>query len=163
MQDVRRGLRQRLSLQRPPLLDAEAVLLVDDRHAQRAEGDLILDQRMGADHDERAAAAHLGDRGAALGRGRALHQRDDADAERDQEVGEPDEVLRCERLGRRHQRPLAPLSTARTRACAATAVLPEPTSPCSSRRIGRSRPRSASMAAIARSWAPVSSKGRAAR
>ena len=49
-----------------------------------------------------------------------------------------------------------PLPTARAAAAAATTVLPQPTSPCTSRTIGRSRTRSASMSVSARRCAPVS-------
>ena len=52
-----------------------------------------------------------------------------------------------------------PCSTARSIACSATTVLPEPTSPMSSRCIGRSRARSASISAIAVSWSGVGSNG----
>ena len=45
----------------------------------------------------------------------------------------------------------------------ATTVLPEPTSPCSRRRIGASRRRSASSSSSASSWCAVSSKGRPSR
>ena len=37
--------------ERGPLLDAEAVLLVDDRDGEVGELDLALDQRVGADRD----------------------------------------------------------------------------------------------------------------
>ena len=40
-----------LVAQRRPLLDAEAVLLVDDDHAEAAEVDAPLDQRVRADDD----------------------------------------------------------------------------------------------------------------
>ena len=48
----------------------------------------------------------------------------------------------------------APFSTARSIACSATTVLPAPTSPISSRCIGRSSPMSASSSSIARFWSP---------
>ena len=53
----------------------------------------------------------------------------------------------------------APFSTARSMAASAIAVLPEPTSPISSRCIGRSRARSASISPMALTWSPVSSNG----
>jgi hypothetical protein len=37
--------------QRRPLLDTEAVLLVDDDHSQRSEHHIVLDQGVRADHD----------------------------------------------------------------------------------------------------------------
>ena len=59
--------------------------------------------------------------------------------------------------------PWWPFSTARSSVCTATTVLPEPTSPCSSRRIGVARSRSASISAMAFTWWAVSAKGRPAR
>ncbi len=50
-------------------------------------------------------------------------------------------------------------STARSMACRATTVLPEPTSPMSRRSIGRSAARSASISSIAAAWSPVGVKG----
>ena len=41
----------RLGLKRQPLMHAEAVLLVDDHEAQVVEGDVLLEQRMGADEN----------------------------------------------------------------------------------------------------------------
>ena len=52
-----------------------------------------------------------------------------------------------------------PCSTARSMACSATTVLPEPTSPMSRRCIGRSAARSASISSIAVAWSPVGVKG----
>ena len=53
----------------------------------------------------------------------------------------------------------APCSTARSIAYSATTVLPDPTSPISSRCIGRPAARSRSIARIARSWSPVGANG----
>ena len=52
-----------------------------------------------------------------------------------------------------------PDSTARSIAYSATTVLPEPTSPISSRCIGRSRSSSASIVSIAFCWSPVGANG----
>ena len=56
--------------------------------------------------------------------------------------------------------PWWPPSTATSRAATATTVLPEPTSPCSSRCMGSGPARSSRMAAMARRWAAVGLKGR---
>ena len=48
-QHVGHGLARALVPQRGPLLDAEAVLLVDHDHAERPELDALLDERVGAD------------------------------------------------------------------------------------------------------------------
>ena len=58
--------------------------------------------------------------------------------------------------------PWCPPCTAASSALTATSVLPAPTSPCSRRCIGCGPARSASISAIARRCAPVSSNGRAA-
>ena len=44
----------RPSVERPPLLDAEAVLLVHDGDRELGQVDALLDQRVRADHDLRA-------------------------------------------------------------------------------------------------------------
>ncbi len=97
VQHVRRAtLRQRLAL-----LDAEAVLLVDDRDREIAQLDALLDQRVRADDDVRAERrrAHL------------LRRRAREQCARDAELGadafDREEVLFGERLCRRHQRALA--------------------------------------------------------
>ena len=54
-----------------------------------------------------------------------------------------------------------PCSTARSIAYSATTVLPLPTSPISSRCIGRGSARSSSICSIARCWSPVSANGSA--
>ena len=43
-----------------PLLDPEAVLLVDHDHAEAVELDPLLDQRVGADHDVDLAVGEPG-------------------------------------------------------------------------------------------------------
>ena len=48
--------RRALADQRRPLLDAEAVLLVDDDQAQPLERHALLHQRVGADHEPRLPA-----------------------------------------------------------------------------------------------------------
>ena len=52
MQHVRRA----LLVECGPLAHAEAVLLVDDRHRQRAKAHIRLDQRVRADHERELAA-----------------------------------------------------------------------------------------------------------
>ena len=59
--------------------------------------------------------------------------------------------------------PCRPASTARSSVASATTVLPEPTSPWSSRCIGVVRARSRSISAIACSWASVSVNGSTSR
>ena len=56
-----------------------------------------------------------------------------------------------------------PFSIATTAAISATIVLPDPTSPCSSRFIGELRCMSATISAIAFFWSPVSRNGRTRR
>ncbi len=95
-----------LGVERGPLAHAEAVLLVDHRHAQAGERHRVLDQRVGAHDQRQLAARELAQQvrppaarrraGQQPGRhGLARHQRLDRG-----------EVLVGERLGRRHQRAL---------------------------------------------------------
>ena len=87
--------------ERLPLLDAEAVLLVDNRHGEVVEPDSCLDQCMRADDD-----VGLG-RKVALSLRRGARQQRARDAERAARLVEREEVLFRQRLGRRHQRALA--------------------------------------------------------
>ena len=104
--------------ERGALLDAEAVLLVDDDQAEVGELHLLLEQRVGADHDPGLAAGGVEQRLGALGRGhRAGEQRDPGrlvGAAEHAALGEVAEhrgdravVLLGEHLGRREQRRLA--------------------------------------------------------
>ena len=96
MQHVRGAtLHQRLSL-----LDTEAVLLVDDRDGEIAQLDALLDQRVRADHDVDLL------RELALSFPRRTRQQRARHAELLAEIGDREEVLLGERLGRRHQRAL---------------------------------------------------------
>ena len=97
------------------LLDAEAMLLVDDRQAQPIEIDAFGQQRVRSDRERRFAAGELFDRGAPRARALAAEDGLDADAERQQQRREFARVLPRQQLGRRHQRRLqtvaAPPST----------------------------------------------------
>ncbi len=62
---------QPLGAQRRALQHAEAVLLVDDRQPELAERDVLLDQRVRADHQVQRAAGQLRERLAPLARRRA--------------------------------------------------------------------------------------------
>ena len=94
--------------ERRPLLDAEAVLLVDHDQAQARELDARLQQRVRA-HDERGVA-----RGDALqarpplGRGQVARDHRNLDPERLDEAAHRRGVLLHEHLGGREQRGLAP-------------------------------------------------------
>ena len=107
-----------LGAQRVALLDAEAVLLVDDDQPEVGELDALLQQRVGADDDAGPAVGDLGARLAA-GRGlqRAGEQRDPGavggavelagPAERAEQLADAAGVLGGEHLGGREQRGLA--------------------------------------------------------
>ena len=79
--------------ERLALLDAEAVLLVDDGDGELAQVDALLDERMRADDDLRVDVA--------LDRAREERR---AHAERRAQRLDREEVLLGERLGGRHQR-----------------------------------------------------------
>ena len=91
--------RPRCRRERLALLDAEPMLLVDDRHGQLAQIDARLDERMGAD-DDRCAGRLLAV--ALAGRARQEAARD---PELRAERLEGEEVLLGERLRGRHERP----------------------------------------------------------
>ena len=93
--------------ERGPLLDAEAVLLVDDGDREVGELDLALDQRVRADGDADVTRRDELVRGTALARGDARREQRDPDAELGAEPLDREEVLLGERLRRRHQRALA--------------------------------------------------------
>ena len=115
-QDVRRP--AALGAQRVALLDAEAVLLVDDDEAEVGELDALLEQRVGADDD---AGPALGDLGARLALRRGLEragEQGDAGAggvavelagaaERAEQLADAAGVLGGEDLGRGEQGRLA--------------------------------------------------------
>ena len=103
MQHVRRAALD----QGGPLLDAEAVLLVDDGDGEVGELDLLLDERVRADRELRLAARERVPRGRVLLRPQRARQQHDADAELGAETLDREEVLLGERLRRRHQRALA--------------------------------------------------------
>ena len=88
-----------LRLQDLALLDAEAVLLVDDGEPEPLEGDAALDEGVGADGDlHRTVGEPLANRGRRTG---GAHQLDAAAlAEQALQVGE---MLFGEELGRRHE------------------------------------------------------------
>ena len=83
--------------ERRALLDAEAVLLVDDRDGEVAELEALLDQRVRADDDVRQRRVRR--------LRRAGHERA-GDAELRTDPFDREEVLLGERLRRRHQRAL---------------------------------------------------------
>ena len=82
--------------ERLPLLDAEAMLLVDHGHGEPRQLDAVLNQRVRAHHELRV--------GIALDR---PSQQCDTDAELRAQSFDREKVLLRKRLGRRHQRTLA--------------------------------------------------------
>ena len=111
-----------------PLLDAEAVLLVDDHHAERAEDHLVGEQGVGADQQvDRAVGQTLVDRGPLGGAGAAGEQRD------------PQRALPGQR-----GRDRAPSARRRAVGPRRRAARPAPRSAPSGRPGARPRPRSAS-------------------
>ena len=139
------------------LADAEAVLLVDDGEAEVVEGDVLLEQRVGADEDRDLARGEGGELGGALGALVAAGQ----DVEPD--TGGLGERRRARAgAGGRGSRsaPSAPPGRRPRRRRASRGARPAscrtPTSPCSSRFIRSAEAMSAVISATARSWAPVS-------
>ena len=73
---------QALRAQRRALQHAEPVLLVDDRQPELAERDVLLHERVRADHQVQRAAGELREQLAALPRRRAAGQQRDPEARR---------------------------------------------------------------------------------
>ncbi len=95
--------------QRLPLLDAEAVLLVDDGDGEVGELDGLLDQRVRADGELRFTGGELRPGRSMLLRGQRAGEQDHADSELAARLLDGEEMLLGKRLGRRHQRALAPV------------------------------------------------------
>ena len=95
-----------LRAERQPLMDAEAVLLVDDGERQIAERNLVLEQRVGADHQIDFAERKTVDRLGALAAALAAGQDRDADAGVLRQRRDGGEMLARQDFGRRHQRGL---------------------------------------------------------
>ena len=97
-----------LARQGKPLVDAEAVLLVDDRKREVVELDLVLKQRMRADQNvDFAARKPVQDR-AAVAAALAARQDRDLDADGGRQRRDGAEMLPRQELRRRHQRRLPP-------------------------------------------------------
>jgi hypothetical protein len=94
--------------ERQALVDAEAMLLVDDDERQIAEFDAGLEQRVRADEEIDGSVFQSGEDGVALAA--PLAARSDGEAEPAASASGADRalVLADEELGRRHQRGLAP-------------------------------------------------------
>ncbi len=112
--DRRRGHVQPVGCRAPacegdPLLDAEAVLLVDHSDGQLGQLDTFLDERVGAHRHGRRSPRELEARCAPVASRERARQQEAANAERGADRLDGQEVLLCERLRRRHQRSLAPL------------------------------------------------------
>ena len=92
--------------ERGALLDAEAVLLVDDDHAQAVELDARLEQRVRADDERGVARGDALQARAPLGRAQVARDHRHLDAERLDEPAHGRGVLLHEHLGGREQRGL---------------------------------------------------------
>ena len=109
VQGVRRALRARLGIQRGPLPDAEAVLLVDDGDRQTREPDGLLDQRVGADDQRQLSGRELREQVRPPARGRRTREQPNGHELPGQKRLNRREVLLGERLRRGHQRALEAL------------------------------------------------------
>ena len=175
-QDVRHDLAGSFLPEGSPLLDAEAMLLVDHHRPQRPERHRLGQQGMGADQDVDRAVGQAGVQpgplpgGGAVGeqrhpegavgqQGLLARQVDARQQGRSRRRDAARPAPRSEPSARPDGRPPRRVSSAAT----ATTVLPDPTSPCSSRCIGCGPARSALISAMARSWAAGQGKGRPLR
>ena len=92
--------------QQHALLDAEAVLLVDDRQRERVELHAFLEQRVGADDQRYLSAQDRGERGAARARVHRAGDEHDRNLERREPFRQRSRMLLGQQFGRRHQRHL---------------------------------------------------------
>ena len=155
-----------LEPQRLALVDAEAVLLVDDDEPEVEELDVVAEQRVRADHDG-CRPRHRRERRLALLRDRQL-----AGEQRRPQLAPRGRDRACARSSAgagaastsvgASSADCPPDSATASIARSATSVLPEPTSPCTSRFIGTSAARSLAISAPTSRWSPVSSNGSAA-
>ena len=146
-----------------------------DDDAEAAERDALLDQGVGADHEvdrrrrparRAAACARCPSRGSSAARRAAAARRTGCPrrpAPRGRRAGRGSRPRAARRAppSAPSARPGARPARRRAARSTATTVLPEPTSPCSSRCIGCGAARSASISPITRCWAFVSGNGRA--
>ena len=105
-QDVRNGT-ARLRLEGGPLLDAEPVLLVDDREGQVREADGLGDERVGPHDDAGHAAGEKLAGPVCVGGAHRARQELDLDPERPEEIEERALMLPGQEIGRSQQRALA--------------------------------------------------------
>ena len=136
------------------LADAEAVLLVDDGEAEVAEGDVLLEEGVGADEDGDLAGGQRREPGGALGALVAAGEDLEADAGGLARAGARER--RCWRARISVGAIIAawpPASTAASMARKATSVLPAPTSPWSRRFMRLVEAMSAVISATERVWA----------
>ena len=151
-----------LQPQRLALLDAEAVLLVDDDEPEVGERHRVADERVRADDDARLARGGAQQRLPAVGR-RQLAGEERRHDRRDRSGPSMRAIeRRCCAASTSVGASSAdcpPESATASIARRATTVLPEPTSPCTSRFIGTGRSRSSAISAPTSCWSAVSENG----
>ena len=160
VQDVRRHPLHPLGVERPALLDPEAVLLVDDAEAEAGELDRRLDQRVGADDQAQLAGREPLQRFLAPRRRRRPGQQRERGRLFGQQLAERHRVLLGQGLGRRHQHRLeAGFQRPQHRVDGddgLAATRPRPSAAAAS---ARPESRSASISSKASSWSRVGSNG----
>ena len=160
VQHVRGEAVRRLAVERAALVDAEAVLLVDDRDREPVEGDAALDQRVGADQQLQLARRELAQQVRAARRGRRAGQQRGLDQLARHQRLERGEVLLGERLRRRHQRRLgAVLDRPQHRVERDDGLAGARPPPSAAAASGARVARSSSIAAIAGRWSSVGVNG----
>ena len=121
------------------MLDAEALLFVDDEKPEVLEVQVVGQQPMRADDDVDGAVLHAAhDLGLFLRRQEPRQHLDPYRIVREP-LAEGLAVLACEQRGRYEDRDLFAVMTALSAARSATSVLPNPTSPQTRRSIGIGR------------------------
>ena len=146
VEDVGREPRGRLGVERPPLLDPEAVLLVDHADAEPRELDRRLDQRVGAQDQPQLAAGELAQRLLAGRRRRRPGQQRKGDQRRRRAAGRASR--RAARRGSRSAPSAPPAAPLRARAASrrgrrrSCPSRPRPSAAAASARPSRGRRRS---------------------
>jgi hypothetical protein len=139
---------------------AETLLLVDHHQAEVLEAHALGRQRVGADGDADLAGGEGALGFLRLGRRRQARERPDPQAEAGETLAEGLQVLARQHGGGRQHSHLLARQRRYAAARSATSVLPKPTSPQTSRSIGRPEDRSRRVSAMALAWSGVSGKGK---
>jgi hypothetical protein len=138
-----------------PLQDSELVLLVHHQQGKPAQGNPVLQHRVGTHQHTVRPTLHIPGQGLSGGSAGTPGEQTDLDSETPQETPQAPMMLHSQHLVGARSTAVRPDITHLAQAAAATTVLPDPTSPCSSLLMGSDRERSPRVSPMTLSWAPV--------